>query len=216
MPRPTPRSRVFAGRVRKGFHAGHRLAGAVGRFLLSTSTTLDGKVARRVREARVTIHDLPPELVIELSTHLSPLAIVRLSRADRHFHALVSAQGAHIARAIAKRETSRLWDEYNYLEFKDVPLDVAMRRYEARYGRPWDYGGRYSRWNAPEAFCRADIRMNPGMWVGSQVRGRRHVGLAAAVMMEVSHLMDWYVLLFRRRLGLDGAVPRILADADCV
>ncbi len=155
--------------MRKGLQEVSRLAGTLARILSQQSTTLDGHVGRRAKEPRVNIHDLPPELVIELSTHLSALSVVRLSRVNRHFHALISVQGEHIATAIIKRETARLWDEYNYLEFKDVPLDVAMRRYEARYGRPWDYGGRYSRWNAPEAFCRAYIRMNPGIWVGSQV-----------------------------------------------
>ncbi|KAK3049622.1 hypothetical protein LTR09_009043 [Extremus antarcticus] len=148
------------------------------------------------------LYGLPTELLVAVATHLSALEIVRLGRVDRYLYDFVKRHGKFVATAIARRETVRLLEEHEHLNFKDVPLDVAMRRYNEKFGWPWDFfppqGRPYGSWHVFVHFCKGFARANPGMWMDGYL-GELHVGWVADVLIQVSNSMECHKIEERLR-----------------
>jgi len=162
-------------------------------FMLQQTRPIDDSIARLMSPTQ--LYGLPTELLVAVATHLSALEIVRLGRVDRYLYDFVKRHGKFVATAIARRETVRLLEEHEHLNFKDVPLDVAMRRYNEKFGWPWDFfppqGRPYGSWHVFVHFCKGFARANPGMWMDGYL-GELHVGWVADVLIQVSNSMEWY------------------------
>ena len=59
------------------------------------------------------------------------------------FQTFISYHRAHLAKQISSRELLRLKTEVYSLNFVDVPIDIAFRRYSLRFGSPWAKGARF-------------------------------------------------------------------------
>ena len=83
--------------------------------------------------------------------HLLTLSSFPL-QVNRRLQTVVSLHEGHLARTINDRQLARLKAEVHSLDFRDVPIDIAFRRFTARFD------GLYSRWGRyaiSRHFCEA-------------------------------------------------------------
>lgn len=129
-----------------------------------------------------------------ICSHVSAADIVMIERCNRGLREILAEEGTKevLAKRIMKPYCHRWHMQMDSLQFAGLPVDVAMRRFETVFGRPWEHHP-IRGWVLYRAFVQACYFANQ-----SKFASLRAVQASIVMLLWLSNTLECYrVWLFQ-------------------